>query len=155
MPSGVQLQDVNHNALHTESFGHITHLVIEQHARTHSVFKSTTFTDAGTTTLITPPSGFSIILADFIISAEKVAAGKVTIRFTDGTNTEDIMTAHTLDAPVNLAFSPQGRWEGWVDAKIDVITVGTNIDGTVSVGYYFVVAEAALDYDAWLARRGD
>ncbi len=156
MPVPVELfGGVNKALLHTEDAGHSTHLIIEQHARVHSVFKSVTFIDASTTTLITPPGNSALVIVDFIISAEKVAAGKVTIRLTDGTNNEDIMTAHTVDGPVNLAFSPQGRWAGWKDARVDIISVGTNIDGTVSLGYYFVPASATLEYDEWTSRRGD
>ncbi len=154
MPLGTWLRTAAGKRLHIEEFAQSQHLVIEQHARTHSFFKSVTFTDAGTSTLITPDSAHAIVLTDFIISAEKVAAGKVTVRFTDGSNTEDIMTAHTVDGPVNLAFSPQGRWKGWRDARIDVIAVGSNIDGTVSIGYYFLTAAESIKYDDWNQLRG-
>lgn len=128
--------------------------VFATHGELNGHFKSLTFTAAGTTALVTPPAGSAMVLTDFIVSAEKVAAGTVIFRFTDGTNEVDIMAGITVDAPVNLAFSPRGRWRGWKDARVDIVTTGSNIDGTVSMGYYFIKGTEVLDFVEWDALRG-
>ena len=89
-----------------------------------------------------------------MLSVEKLTSGSVTIRLTDGSDTVDIFTAIVTDAPVNLAFSPAGRWRGWKDARIDIVSVGNNIDGSVSMGYYFIRGEGVLAFTDWDELRG-
>ena len=77
------------------------------------------------------------------------------MRFTDGTDTVIIFTAIVTDSPVNLAFSPAGRWRGWRNARMEVVSVGNNIDGSVSMGYYFIRGTAGvLSFTDWDEQRG-
>lgn len=152
VPSFLVLEDGT--LLHTEKVGPHTHLVTEDHSRVATQFKSIAFTTATTTVLATPPKGAAMVITDFLVSAEKVNGGSVSIQLTDGSQTVIIFTAIVTDAPVNLAFSPQGRWRGWKDARIDIVSVGTNIDGTVSMGYYFIRGkEGVLSFADWDAQR--
>jgi len=148
------LFSINRKPLHTETVGGNTHLIVEEHARVNTQFKSTTFTSDGTITVVTPPPGTAIVFTDFLISAKKFSAGNVSIRFTDGTDTVDIFVQDATDAPVFLAFSPQGRWRGWKDAQIDVVVVGADTDPTVAIGYYFIRGEGVLSFADWDAERG-
>jgi len=139
--------------LHTETVGHHTHLIIEDHSRAASQFKTTTFTGEGTTAVVTPRIGGAIVLTDFIIGSKKFSAGSVEIRFTDGTNTESIYIADTDDVPISIAFSPAGRWRGWLDARIDVVVVGADTDPTVAIGYYHLTEGSVLSFSDWDAER--
>jgi hypothetical protein len=114
-------------------------------------FKSATRTGAGTTIIVQPRSGEAIALTDFIISGEK-KAGTLTLQFTDGTNTINIAVIPLVDAPANFAIPFVGRWMGWRDARISMITdVVANV--TVSCGYVRVPSEHTLSYAEWDALR--
>jgi len=154
MPTFVTPQTGDKQNWDVERFSGTIHPIVEQKARVGGQFKAATFTDAGTTALVTPPIGSGIVITDFIISIEKVTSGVLTVRFTDGTNNVDILVAQSTDAPVNLTFSPQGRWRGWEDARIDIIAAGNNVDGSASLGYYFISDVDVLPFAEWDALRG-
>lgn len=105
--------------------------------QTFGVFKSVSLTTASTTTITTPVNGGSIVLTDLVISAEKKNAGTVIIRFTDGTNTINIFQGTLTDAPINLSVPFVGKWEGWRDARLEVVT-NQNTVATIALGYYKV-----------------
>lgn len=116
-------------------------------------FKSATRTTDGTTIITEPSSGGSISLTDLIVTAEKRAAGgHITIRFTDGTNTINIALINIIDAPVNLAIGFSGRWKGWVNARLEMVT-DEDFSATVSAGYLKVDPAHTLLYAAWDAER--
>lgn len=141
--------------LHTEKVGQNTHLVIEQHARVATQFKAVTHATATTTAIVTPRSGGAIVITDIIISGEKhqgAGQGIITIAFTDGSDTVNIIVADNTDAPINLAIAFAGRWRGWVDARIDFTTNQAN-DVTVSIGYYFLAGLGVLNFTDWDALR--
>lgn len=117
-------------------------------------FKTIAFTDAATTVLTSPPAGAAIVVVDVLVSTEKLNGGSVTVRFADETNVVNIFSAIVTDAPVNLAFSPAGRWRGWRGARLEIVSVGPNIDGTVSAGYYFIRGSSVLSFDDWDTERG-
>lgn len=118
----------------------------------NGVFKSTTRSSAGTSTIAEPLPKSSILLTDLILTSDRVALATVTVRFTDGTNNVDIITAAVNDAPVNLALSFGGRWQGWKDARVDLITVG-NATATVACGYMKVEEAYTLHFNDWDSRR--
>lgn len=125
-------------------------LIIQNPANVYGHFKAVTRTTAGTTIVVSPPSGGAIALTDLIISSDKVANSSVTIRFTDGTNTITIFSASTNDAPVNINIPFAGRWRGWTDARLEVVTVST-VNATVAAGYYKLssgLSQAYLDWDS-------
>jgi len=149
MPVNAILVDVNGVPLHTALQGGEIHLVTEDHSRVDTQFKAATFTDASTVTIVTAPSGGALVLTDLIMSAEKLNGGSVTVQFDDGTNTVIVAKAIVTDAPVMLAIAFAGRWRGWQDADLQVVAVGSNIDGDVSVGYYKVKGEGVLPFNEW------
>lgn len=115
-------------------------------------FKATTFSAAGTTQLVTPTGGGSIVLTDIIITTEKKASGTLTVTLTDGTNSIDIIGIQTNDAPCNLAIPIAGRFPGWKNARVDVTTV-EDYEATVTVGYVKIPAHESLSYAKWNALR--
>lgn len=118
----------------------------------HGTFKSVERTSTGTSTIVSPNSNGSIVLTDIFITSNKVANAVVTVQFTDGTNTVTIIKPDITDAPVAMGASLSGRWEGWRDARIDmVIAGGTGHSVTVSCGY--VKLPVSIPYAEWDARR--
>ena len=125
-------------------------LIMETHAKTHGTFKAATRTAEGTTTLVAAPIGGSIVLTDMLISGEKQAGSAVEVRFTDGSNTVTVFLISQVDTPANIAIPFAGRWQGWQDAQIDMITTGT-ADASVSIGY--VKLDNGLAFAEWNAFR--
>lgn len=113
-------------------------------------FKAATRTTAGTTEITSPGIGGSLILTDLMVTGEKQAGSSVEVRFTDGTNTVTLYLASQVDAPASTAISFSGRWQGWKDARLDMITVGT-ADATVAVGY--IKVPGGLEFAEWNALR--
>jgi hypothetical protein len=149
----VILRSTDKKALHVQTLGGHTHLVVQPHDKVASQFRSISFSVAGTTSLVAPLSGIAIILTDLIISAEKVVGGDVLVQFTDGSNSIPIVNPIVVDAPVNLAIAFGGRWRGWDGARVEVIATGTNISGNVAVGYYPIRGEGVLPFAEWDAER--
>ena len=149
------LYAANGDELHTEKFGHHTHLITEDHSRVATLFKSVTHTTAATTTITKPRPGGAIVMTDMIVSGEKIAGGVITVQFNDGSNQVPITLNHVNDGPVNLASSLQGLCLGWKDAFIEMITNTMNQDATVTIWYYFVRdAVRVLDFADWDELRG-
>ena len=116
-------------------------------------FKSATHSTATTTIISQPSSGGSISLTDLIVTAERRAAGgSLTLRFTDGTNTINIAVASVTDAPVAFALGFSGKWQGWLNARLEMVT-DQAFPVTVSVGYLKVAPQHTLLYAAWDAQR--
>jgi len=121
-------------------------------ARTYGQFKTvsiTETTEAGEGIIVTPPKNESIVMTDLIISAEKKNAGIDTLRFYDGTNTENITVTSVADSPVNIAIPFAGHWHGWKDAYLQVVQAGANHYLSVAVGYYFMPKELTETYARW------
>jgi hypothetical protein len=125
-------------------------LLTTTEAQQHGTFNSVTRTTAGTTTATTPISGGSIWITDLLISGEKQAGSSVEVRFTDGSNTQTIFLASQVDAPASFATSFAGGWHGWVDARVDVITVGSG-DATVAIGYMKLNGNHSITYAEFAA----
>jgi len=121
-------------------------------SKLHGTFKASTRTTAGTTNIVTPKGGGSICVTDIIVTTEKKNLGTVTVSMTDGTNTINLIRALVTDAPCNLASSIAGRFPGWKNARIDMITV-EDFTATVTVGYIRVPANESLSYADWDALR--
>ena len=109
-------------------------MVVAPVAGVHGTFTSQTRTGAGTSTLTTPVTGGSLILTDLLISGEKQAGSSVEVRFTDGSATETIFLISQVDVPAQVAIPFAGRFQGWRNARVDMITAGT-ADATVTIGY--------------------
>jgi hypothetical protein len=130
-------------------FGHT--LLVTTPEKLYSYFNAATRTTAGTTVLVQPSSGEAIALTDILISGEK-KAGTLTIQFTDGTNSINVIVVPLTDAPANYAIPLSGRWAGWRDARVSMITDAVaNI--TVAVGYIRIGSADTLSYAEWDAAR--
>jgi hypothetical protein len=149
VPVGTWLHTINKVALHTERFGGQTHLITEDHARVATRFKAAGTTSAATTIVVQPKSGAAIVITDLIVAQDKVSSGSIIVQFTDGSNTIILLEAKTADAPVALHVPFSGRALGWKDARIEMISAGTNPKSNVSVVYYHVVGEGVLVFDDW------
>ena len=153
MSTPVELQDGKSNLLHTEKVGPHTHLVTEDHSRVATQFRTVANTGAETQIAVTPPKGTAIVITDVILGAEKAASGSVTVQFTDGSDTVIVFKISTVQNPVSLHIPFAGRWRGWQNARIDVVTAGGNSDSDVSIGYYIIRGEGVLSFTDWDAQR--
>ncbi len=128
-------------------------LLVTDSFRVNGAFKAATRAAAGTTIIVSPDGGGSICLTDLIMTAEKRGGGgTVTLRFTDGTNTINIAVADVVDTSVNFAIAFAGRWQGWRDARLEMVTDET-FDATVSCGYVKVPSKESFSYNVWDAIR--
>lgn len=127
-------------------------LIVESLSRLRGCFKATTHTEADTSTITEPDEDGSIILTDIVFTAEKKVGGTATIRFYDGTNTVNIIVVDVTDSAVNMATSLNGCWQGWKDARLELVTV-LDFDCTISVGYVKIPSLQTQCYSAWDARR--
>ena len=127
-------------------------LVSQTHAQVEGLFKAKTLTAPGTVIVAEPDKGGCIVLTDLILTSDKTEGSVITIQYTCGTYTIPIMVADMSDAPVNLAIPLSGKWEGWRDARLElVITGGVNPATTLAAGYY-KLSDSKL-FDEWDALR--
>ena len=118
----------------------------------YGTFASGTHAAAGTTAIVTPLGGGSVIITDILVTSEKKQNGTITVRFTDGTNTVNMLGFNVNDAPAQLSVNLAGRFPGWKDARVEMVTV-EDFDATVTIGYLKVVAKYSLSYNDWDALR--
>lgn len=139
-------------ALYTASQNGDMILISQTHAQVEGKFQAKTLTAAGTVIVSEPDKGGCINLTDFILTSDKTEGSEVTVQYTDGSNTIPIMVADMSDAPVNIATALAGKWEGWRDARLElVITGGISPTATLAAGYY-KLQDSKL-FDDWDAQR--
>jgi hypothetical protein len=124
--------------------------VIMTGAQAHGTFTSGSRSSGGTTVLVSPKADGSLILTDLVLGTDKVNGATVTIQVTDGSQTEIVFATNVTDAPANLAIGFAGRWQGWKDARVELVTTGT-VDATVSLGY--IKVPGGLPYQEWDSLR--
>ena len=139
--------------LHTEKVGQHTHLITETHSRVATQFRHTVNTGAETTIAVTPPPGKAIVITDIVLGAEKAASGSVTVQFVEGSDIVIVFKVSTVQSPVSLHVPFAGRWRGWRDARIDIVTTGGNSDSDVSIGYYIISGDGVFSFTDWDAQR--
>jgi len=115
-----------------------------------SKWKTINMVTAATEILVTPPVEGSVAITDILMSSDKTNATSVAIRFTDGTNVENIFKGDSTNAPIQIAHSFTGLLFGWKDARIDIETVGA-VDATITVAY--VRIPDGLEFADWDALR--
>lgn len=135
--------------LHTETVGAHTHLVVEDHSRVATQFKSAAHSGAATTAVVTPKPGTAIVITDIVLSGEKRTNGTIDVRFTDGTDFVIIIAPVVNDDAVNLHIPFSGRFRGWKDARIDFITDTANQVANITIGYYFILGEGVFSFSDW------
>tara|TARA_Y100000310_G_scaffold343762_1_gene452906 strand:- start:2281 stop:2742 length:462 start_codon:yes stop_codon:yes gene_type:complete len=153
MPGFVQLVDEHGDLLHVEHIGTEQHLIVETHARISSHWKVASTTSAATTVIVQPKAGGSIVVTDIIAVQNKVASGSLIIQFTDGTNTEILFEGSSADAPIVLSHAFSGRMDGWQDARVEMISAGTNPTTNVIVVYFHLKGIGVKSYGDWDGER--
>lgn len=150
----VTLQDNDGTILHVEKVGPHTHLIFEDHSRVATQFKSIKSTSAETVVAVRPRAGGAIVITDIVASGEKASNGSIIVQFTDGSDTVVLTELATVTNGLAIAIPFSGRIRGWQDARIDVITAGTNPVSNVLVAYYHLVGEGGtLSFADWDAQR--
>ena len=139
--------------LHVETVGAHTHLVVEDHSRVATQFKSVAHSGATTTAVVTPRQGQVIVITDIVLAGEKRTNATIDVRFTDGSDSVIIIAPVVNDAPVNLHIPFSGRFRGWKDARIDFITDTANQVANITIGYYFIQGAGVLSFTDWAAER--
>ncbi len=133
-------------------WGYALHVL--NYRQVHGVWKSITWTTTMTATAIaTPIKGGSIELTDLFFSALKANGSIVTLTFSDGTNTETLITVLLTNEPVRLTHAVQGRMQGWRNAVLYYTVTGANSDGSITIGYVKHDSDDSEDYSVWNSRR--
>ncbi len=124
-------------------------IVTTDQSKAHGLFKSATLAAAGTSVIVQPPASGRIQLTDIIVSTDKTANSTVTLAFEDGTNTINIAVFDSANAPVALAIPLAGKFEGWKDARVEMIVAGGDAAATITLGYIkFPTGLAFAEWDA-------
>jgi len=134
-----------------DSLGNDT-LVIQSPPAIFGQFKAAYRSTAGTTIIVSPTTDGSITLTDMIISCDKVQNATITVQFTDGVNTIIIFLGSATDAPINIDIPFAGRWRGWKNARIEMVTVGT-LKCNVAIGYYKINSINTQSFSEWDTER--
>jgi len=137
--------------IHPSALGHDT-LMSMTASQALGQFKSAYRSSAGTTIIAAPSTGGAIVLTDLIVSCDKVNAATITVQFSDGVNTTILFLGTATDAPINISTAFAGRWRGWRDARLEMVTVG-NIKCNVAIGYFKIGSDLALSFTDWDAGR--
>lgn len=126
--------------------------IITDYFRANGTFKSELILTPATTTITSPDPSGSLIITDIVISADKTNNTTLLVQFTDGVNTAVIISPDTTNQAVNFSWAPQGRIQGWKNARIDVITGGVGTPSVaVTVGYLKI--PSGLEFADWDALR--
>jgi hypothetical protein len=128
---------------------HLSAIMMTEGAR-HGHWKVAQRTTAGTTIIAAPELGGSLALTDIIVSTDKTAGSSLTLQFTDGSNTEVLAVFDSVNAPVAVSITVGGRLQGWEDARLEMVTVGT-VTANVTLGY--IKSPIGENYALWDAKR--
>ena len=130
--------------------GHAETLVVATINEVNGTFKNTSRSTAGTTTITQPIEGGSVVITDLVLNTEKQTSGEVEVQFTDGSNVINIFHVFCSDAPANITLPINGRFRGWVNARIDLVVTGAT-DCSVTLGY--IKIPNGLPFAEWDAHR--
>jgi len=126
-------------------------LAVADAATLHGVWKTASRASSGTTQVVLPrlPTS-SLIITDIMLSGDKKSGSTITIRVTDGSNTEDVFTLDMTDASAFIAANFKGRIQTWAGARVDMETTAT---ATVNMLIGYTHIPTGLPYAEWDARR--
>ena len=120
--------------------------------REHSVFVTKSWTGATANTRIaTPRAKNTLEVLDLVISGSKKAAGTLTIRWNDGTDTDTLFVGSVDDAALNIAVAFTGKVEGWRSAYLEYTTVSA-WTGSLLITYVHHILPGPT-YAEWNSRR--
>lgn len=156
MSTPIVIYGANGKPLHTELY--TIHgegeqvLAITTAQREHSVFVTKSWVGAEANTRIaTPKVNGTLELLDLVVSGSKKAAGTLTIRWNDGTDTDTLFVGSVDDAALNIAMALAGKIEGWRSAYLEYTTVST-WTGSLLITYVHHILPG-LSYAEWNSRR--
>ena len=101
--------------------------------------------------IATPRANGTLELLDLVISGSKKAAGTLTIRWNDGTNTDTLFVGSVDDAALNIAVAFTGKVEGWKKAYLEYTTVSA-WTGSLLITYVHHILPGPT-YAEWNSRR--
>ena len=121
----------------------------------HGHFNSEISTANDTTVIITARDADAFSITDLLVQTDRANGGIVTLRITDGTYTETLVSGSFNDAPIAAALSVAGRMESWQGARLELVCASTAANHTVTctVGYFRVPEEIARTYSVWDTER--
>lgn len=122
--------------------------------RLRGFFKAVTNSGIQTQTIVPCPSGTALYVTDTVLSASKTANALVTVRFFDGTNTENILVMDVNDKGNQMELHPAGRTLGWEQAAIQLLTDTGGQAATCTVWFARITGDLVLSYAKWNALRG-
>ena len=125
--------------------------VVEDYVTAFSVWKTVAPTTQSTTIIATPRPGGSIVLTDILMAVKRKNAAIVSLQFTDGSATEILYSADVSAAELYLAHSVKGRMQGWMDARLELVIAGADVDTNVTIAY--MKLPTAHSYADWGALR--
>ncbi len=126
-------------------------LIVESYLTAFSTFKAVAPTAQGTTVIATPRPGGSIVATDILLAVKKKNLAVVTLRFSDGTNSEVLYLADISNAELYLSHSFKGRAQGWKDARLELVIATADVD--VNCSMFYMKLPTALDFADWDALR--
>jgi len=116
-------------------------------------WQSSAITTATTTTVVEAIPNESIMLTDLVvILSKKVVASTIIVRFSDGTNTENLFTLDAASTSFQFSHAFQGGVRGWKEADLQVVTDGATTVSVV-VGYIHISHKSTKTYLIWNANR--
>lgn len=128
-------------------------LCVQSPGKEFGTFNSTTLGALDTFVLAETMGDGGIELTDLLLTTEKKAAAVITVRFYDGTNAVNVLTAYPQDLPISIALNFAGNWAGWQNAHVEVVVTGAAALGSCAIGYIKRLKGDTLKYTDWIARR--
>ena len=128
-------------------------LMVESQRVLAAHWKSPAITTATTTTVVEARPSQSILLTDLVvILSKKVASATIVVRFSDGTNTVNLLTFDAATASFEFRHAFTGGLRGWKDADLQIVT---NQATTISplVGYVHLSSGTTQTYPIWNSER--
>jgi glutamine cyclotransferase len=125
-------------------------LIAESLLKLTAKWRSIVNTGVETKDVVTPIPDESILLTDLIISSSKKVAGStITVQFSDGVNTEILLTTEGASAPIEFSHAFAGGLTGWKDAVLQVITDQAAMNVTTLAGYVKISKALTKNYTEW------
>jgi len=127
-------------------------LAVTTSQREDSIFVTKSWVGAvANTRIATPRANGTLELLDLVISGSKKAAGTLTIRWNDGTDTDTLFIGSVDDAALNIAMAFAGKVEGWKKAYLEYTTVSA-WTGSLLITYVHHILPGPT-YAEWNSRR--
>lgn len=129
-------------------------LIVESLLKLTAKWQSVVNTGVETKDVVTPVPDESILLTDLIVSSsKKVALSTITIQFSDGVNTEVLLTTEGSSSPIEFSHAFVGGLTGWKDAVLQAVTDQAAMNVTTLIGYVKISKALTKTYSEWDMER--